>query len=88
MNIFRQIWYRDGKSTWARAEEIKKRRKEGKERSLQWQTGCSPRPPTLTQRNVVLLARWSSGGRISMSAKLETQICLQIETNQYVQMHK
>jgi len=44
-------------ATWARAEEIKK----GKERNLQCQTGCSPRPPTLTQRYVVLRAGWSSG---------------------------
>ena len=29
---------------------------------IQWQTGCSPRPPTLTQRYVVLHAGWSSGG--------------------------
>ena len=40
----------------------KKKRKKGKERNLQWQTGCSPRPPTLTQRYVVLRAGWSSGG--------------------------
>ena len=41
----------------------KERKKEkGKDRNLQWQTGCSPRPPTLTQRYVVLQARWSSGG--------------------------
>ena len=39
-----------------------KKRKKGKERNLQWQTGCSPRPPTLTQRYVVLRAGWSSGG--------------------------
>ena len=38
-----------------------KKRKKGKERNLQWQTGCSPRPPTLTQRHVVLHAGWSSG---------------------------
>ena len=36
--------------------------KKGEERNLQWQTGCSPRPPTLTQRYVVLHAGWSSGG--------------------------
>jgi len=40
-------------ATWARAEGIKKK---GEERNLQWQTGCSPRPPTLTQRYVVLHA--------------------------------
>ena len=45
-------------ATWARAEGIKKK---GKERNLQWQTGCSPRPPTSTQRYVVLHASWSSG---------------------------
>jgi len=39
-----------------------KKRKKGEERNLQWQTGCSPRPPTLTQRCVVLHAGWSSGG--------------------------
>ena len=39
-----------------------KKEKKGKERNLQWQTGCSPRPPTLTQRYVVLHAGWSSGG--------------------------
>ena len=49
-------------ATWARAEEIKKKEKKGKERNLQWQTGCSPRPPTLTQRYMVLHAGWSSGG--------------------------
>ena len=38
-----------------------KESKKGKERNLQWQTGCSPRPPTLTQRYVVLHAGWSSG---------------------------
>jgi len=37
-----------------------KRKKKGKERNLQWQTGCSPRPPTLTKRYVVLRAGWSS----------------------------
>ena len=42
----------------ARAEGIKKRKK-GEERNLQWQTGCSPRPPTLT--HMVLHAGWSSG---------------------------
>ena len=45
-------------TTWARDEETKK----GKERNLQWQTGCSPRPPTLTKRHVVLHAGWSLGG--------------------------
>jgi len=48
-------------ATWARAEGIKKRKK-GKERNLQWQTGCPHRPPTLTQRYVVLHAGWTSGG--------------------------
>jgi len=37
---------RSSGATWARDEGTKK----GKERNLQWQTGCSPRPPTLTQR--------------------------------------
>jgi len=37
-------------------------RKKGEEINLQWQTGCSHRPPTLTQRYVVLRAGWSSGG--------------------------
>jgi len=50
--------YRSSGATWARDEGTKK----GKERKLQWQTGCSPRPPTLTQRYVVLHAGWSSGG--------------------------
>jgi len=45
-------------ATWARAEGIKKTKK--KERNLQWQTGCSPRPPTLTQRYVVSHAGRSS----------------------------
>jgi len=49
-------------ATRARAEEITKKRKKGKERNLQWQTGCSPKPPTLTQRYVFLHAGWSSGG--------------------------
>ena len=40
-------------------ERKKKERKKGKERNLQWQIGCSPRPPTLTQRYVVLHAGWS-----------------------------
>jgi len=48
-------------ATCARDEEIKKRKK-GEERNLQWQTRCSPRLPTLTQRYVVLRAGWSSGG--------------------------
>jgi len=39
-------------ATWARAEGIKKKKKKGEERNLQWQTGCSHRPPTLTQRYV------------------------------------
>jgi len=36
--------------------EMKESKKKGKERNLQWQTGCSRRPPTLTQRYVVLHA--------------------------------
>ena len=39
---------RSTSATWARAEGNQKKRKKGKERNLQWQTGCSPRPPTLT----------------------------------------
>jgi len=39
-----------------------KRKKKGEERNLQWQTRCSPRPPTLRQRYVLLHAGWSSGG--------------------------
>jgi len=42
-------------------KESKRKRKKGEERNLQWQTGCSPRPPTSTQRYVVLHASWSSG---------------------------
>ena len=55
-------------TTGARDEETKK----GKERNLQWQTGCSPRPPRLTQRYVVLHAGWSSGGssKFQISSKL------------------
>ena len=58
-----QIWCRlvhwcDLGACW---RNQKKRKKKGKERNLQWQTGCSPRPPTLTQRYVVLHAGWSSG---------------------------
>jgi len=49
-------------ATCARDEGIKKERKKGKERNLEWQTGCSPRPPKLTQRYKVLHAGWSSGG--------------------------
>jgi len=48
---------RSSGATWVRDEGTKK----GKERNSQWQTGCSPRPPTLTQRYVVLHAGWSSG---------------------------
>ena len=59
-------------ATRARAEEITKKRKKGKERNLQWQTGCSPKPPTLTQRYVILLAGWSSGdsSKFQVSSKL------------------
>jgi len=46
-------------ATCARDEEIKKGEK-GKERNLQWQTGCLPRPPTLRQRYLVLHAGWCS----------------------------
>ena len=56
-------------ATWARAEGIKKERKKGKERNLQWQTGCSPGPPTLMQRYVVLHAGWSSGYKFQVSLK-------------------
>ena len=49
---------RSSGATWARDEGTK----QGEERNLLWQTGCSPRPPTLTQRYVVLHAGWSSGG--------------------------
>ena len=45
-----------------RENGYKKKRKKGEKRNLEWQTGCSPRPPTLTQRYVVLRAGWSSGG--------------------------
>ena len=38
-----------------------KKGEKSKERNLQWQTGCSPRPPTLTQRYVVLHAGWPLG---------------------------
>jgi len=38
-----------------------KESKRREERNLQWQTGCSPRPLTLTQRYVVLHAGWSLG---------------------------
>jgi len=38
-----------------------KKTEKGKERNIQWQTGCSRIPPTLTQQYVVLHARWSSG---------------------------
>jgi len=48
-------------ATCARDKGIIKKKK-GKERNLQWQTGCSPRPATLTQRYVVLHVRWSLGG--------------------------
>jgi len=53
-------------------ESKKKERKKGKERNLQWQTGCSPKPPTLTQRYVILLAGWSSGdsSKFQVSSKL------------------
>ena len=45
--------------------ELKEPKKKGDERNLLRQTGCSPRPPTLTQRYVVLHAGWSSGGCLS-----------------------
>jgi len=48
---------RSSGATWARDEETKK----GEKRNLQWQTVCSPKPPTLTQRCVVLHAGWSTG---------------------------
>ena len=44
-----------------RPGRVMKKPKKGWERNLEWQTGCSPRPPTLTQRYVVLRAGWSSG---------------------------
>jgi len=59
-------------TTNARDEGIKKRKKEkGKERNLQWQTGWSPRPPTLKQRHVVLHAWCSLGGssKFQLSSK-------------------
>ena len=37
-------------------------KKKGNDINLHWQTGSSPRPPTLRQRYVVLHAGWSSGG--------------------------
>ena len=40
----------------------KRKPKKGEERNLQWQTGCLPRPPTLTQRYVVVHAGWFLGG--------------------------
>ena len=43
--------------------ELREPKKKGKERNLQWQTVCSPRPPTLSQRYEVLHARWSSRDR-------------------------
>jgi len=50
-------------ATCARAEGIKKSKK-GEERNLvaNWVFAQSHRPPTLTQRYVVLHAGWSSGG--------------------------
>ena len=49
-----------------------KKRKKGEERNLRWQTRCSHRPPTLTQRYVVLHAGWSSGdsSKFQVSSKL------------------
>ena len=44
----------------ARLRNQKKERKKDKE-TRQWQTGCSPRPPTSTDRNFVLHGLWSSG---------------------------
>jgi len=49
-----QFWWRsvhrcDLGGCW-RNQKKRKKRKKGEERNLQWQTGCSPRPPTLTQR--------------------------------------
>jgi len=49
-------------ATCAREEEITQERKKGNDINLHWQTGSSPRPPTLRQRYVVLHAGWSSGG--------------------------
>ena len=46
-------------------ESKKKEKRKSKERNLQWQTECSPRPPTLTQRYVVLHAWWSARGSLS-----------------------
>ena len=45
LNLVRQI----GKMA------TRKKEKKGEKRNLEWQTGCSPRPPTLTQRYVVLM---------------------------------
>jgi len=51
------LWYSNGTD------------KKGEERNLLWQTGCSHRPPTLTQRYVVLHAGWSrSGGSSKFSS--------------------
>ena len=61
-----QFWWRSvawcNLCTSRRNQKKKEKKKKGKERNLQWQTGCSPRPPTLTQRHVVLHAGWSLGG--------------------------
>jgi len=46
-----QFWWRS--VAWCDlcvSRRNQKKEKKGKERNLQWQTGCSPRPPTLTQR--------------------------------------
>jgi len=45
MNIFRQIWYRDGKSTWARAEEIKKEGKKARKEAYSGKLGVRPDHP-------------------------------------------
>jgi len=60
-------------ATWARAEETKK----GKERNFQWITGCSLRPPTLTQRRVVLHAGSSLGDsyKFQVSSKSVQRCC-------------
>jgi len=57
-----QFWYRSVRWCDLCARWRNQKRKKGEERNLLWQTVCSPRPPTLTQRHVVLPAGWSSGG--------------------------
>jgi len=46
------------------------------ERNLQWQIGCSPRPPTLTQHIMVLHAGWSSRDsyKFQVSSKLVERV--------------